>query len=58
MNFQFLIQRMNVEDHLCSERLTYRRWNENDLEKFIEIYRKPEINRYLPLAPVKNINGK
>ncbi len=49
---------MNVEDHLCSERLTYRRWNENDLENFIEIYRKPEVNRFLPLAPVKKINGK
>ena len=48
------------EEKLSSERLTFRRWTENDVEKVLEIYQKPQVYRFLgnPPAPMKDIEGK
>ena len=47
------------EEKLLSERLTFRRWNEDDAEKVVEIHQNPKVYRFIgnPPAPMKDIQG-
>lgn len=40
---------------LETERLLLRRFTENDLNAFFEIFRDEEVNRFLPWFPVKTM---
>ena len=37
-----------------TERLTFRRWLDEDLPRFIEIYYKPEVNKFIGGPPKEN----
>lgn len=41
---------------LKTQRLILRKFNENDLEAFYEIFSDKEVNRFLPWLPLKNLD--
>jgi hypothetical protein len=44
---------------MTSDRLHFRRWSQSDLQRVLEIYRNPEVYRFMgnPPAPIKDEQG-